>query len=478
MRETFEDKELQILRTAIDNATSISGRKLLQSEAIKKIIEILENFLRTHKTLCYGGTAINNILPEQYRFYNKNIEIPDYDFFSPHAMEYARDLANIYYKAGYEEVEAKSGVHTGTYKVYVNFIPIADITFLEDQLFKNIYKKAIKINAINYCPPNFLRMAMYQELSRPMGDVSRWEKVLKRIILLNNNFPLRGLSCKNQDFQRPYEGNSIDQDKIYEVTKNSFINQGLVFFGGFASALYSKYMHYKERKQISNIPDFDVISENPETSSKILKEQLNYEGFKNVKINKKHPIGEYVDVHYEIVVNNDVIAFIYKSTACHSYNIIAINGQKIKVATIDTILSFYLIFIYANRPYYDENRLLCIAEYLFRVQLNNRLQQKGLLKRFSVTCYGKQQTLEDMREEKSKIYSKVKDNTLSRESKLYTSNFFRYIPKDLFDASSNNLTTKSNKSNKSIKATKATKANKANKLIKKGVRRTKKYKKY
>ena len=71
MAETFEDKELQILRDAVDNATSLSGIKLAQSETIKKIIGILETFLRTHKTLCYGGTAINNILPEQYRFYNK-----------------------------------------------------------------------------------------------------------------------------------------------------------------------------------------------------------------------------------------------------------------------------------------------------------------------------------------------------------------------------------------------------------------------
>ena len=473
MKETFEEKELQILRNAIDNATSISGRKLVQSESIKKIIGILESFLRTHKTLCYGGTAINNILPEQYRFYNKDIEIPDYDFFSPLAMEYARDLANIYYKAGYEEVEAKSGVHTGTYKVYVNFIPIADITYMENNLFKNIYNKSIKINAINYCPPNFLRMGMYLELSRPMGDVSRWEKVLKRIILLNNHFPLRGQSCKNQDFQRHYEGHDNKQAQIYEITKTSFVNQGLVFFGGFASVLYSKYMPYKERIQVSNIPDFDVLSEDPETSSKILKEQLNYEGFKNVTINKKQPIGEYVDVHYEIVVNKDVIAFIYKSTACHNYNIIAINGQKIKVATIDTILSFYLIFIYANRPYYDENRLLCIAEYLFKVQLNNRLQQKGLLRRFSVLCYGKQQTLEDMKEEKSKIYSLVKDNIISRDSKLYNSNFFRYIPKEVLDASFNKIEFSRSSRHTKAKSNKRTKA-KSNKRTKaKSKKRTK-----
>jgi hypothetical protein len=455
MKESYEEKELKILRNAIDNATYIIGKKLVQSDTIKNIISILETFLRTHKILCYGGTAVNNILPEQYRFYNKNIEIPDYDFFSPYAMEYARDLANIYYKAGYEEVEAKSGVHSGTYKVFVNFVPIADITLLDKKLFQNVSKKAIKINGINYCPPNFLRMAMYLELSRPMGDVSRWEKVLKRISLLNKNYPLKGILCDKQDFQRKYEGKEEDQAAIYEITRTSFINQGLVFFGGYASTLYSKYMPYKERKQISNIPDFDVLSENPQESATILKEQLIYEGYKNVKIFKKQPIGEYVDIHYEVIVNNDVIAFIYKPTACHSYNIININGQKIKVASIDTILSFYLIFIYANRPYYDENRLLCIAEYLFKVQLKNRLQQKGLLRRFSVLCYGKQKTLEDMREEKAKLYAKIKTNEVSRNSKLYNMNFFRYIPKEDYD----------------IK-------NKSKKNIKKHAKRTKKRKNY
>ena len=455
MKESYEEKELKILRNAIDNATYISGKKLVQSDTIKNIIEILETFLRTHKILCYGGTAVNNILPEQYRFYNKNIEIPDYDFFSPYAMEYARDLANIYYKAGFEEVEAKSGVHSGTYKVFVNFVPIADITLIDNKLFQNISKKAIKINGINYCPPNFLRMAMYVELSRPMGDVTRWEKVLKRIILLNKNYPLKGILCDKQDFQRKYEGTHDDETKIYEITRTSFINQGLVFFGGYASTLYSKYMPYKERKQISNIPDFDVLSENPESSATILKEQLIYEGYKNIKIFKKQPIGEYVDVHYEIIVNNDAIAFIYKPTACHSYNLININGQKIKVASIDTILSFYLIFIYANRPYYDENRLLCIAEYLFKVQLKNRLQQKGLLRRFSVLCYGKQKTLEDMREEKAKLYAKVRTQEISRKSKLYNMNFFRYIPKEEYDE-----------------------INKSRKNKKNGVTHTKKYKNY
>ena len=89
---SFQEKELKILREAVDEATSILGQKMAQSPDILSIIQILEEFIRTNKCLCYGGTAINNILPEQDRFYNRNIEIPDYDFFSPFALDYAKKL--------------------------------------------------------------------------------------------------------------------------------------------------------------------------------------------------------------------------------------------------------------------------------------------------------------------------------------------------------------------------------------------------
>ena len=75
------------------------------------MIEIVENFIRKKKLICYGGTAINNLLPLQDQFYNKDIEIPDYDFFSSTPVDDAKELADIYYQHGYEEVEAKAGQH-------------------------------------------------------------------------------------------------------------------------------------------------------------------------------------------------------------------------------------------------------------------------------------------------------------------------------------------------------------------------------
>ena len=429
-KEKLEEKEISLLRDAVDTITYKSGKRLLDNENIKKILNILEDFLQSNKTLCYGGTAINNILPENDRFYNRNVELPDYDFFSPYAMEYSKKLANIYYKNGFIEVEAKSGVHTGTYKVYVNFLPIADITYLEPKLFFSLLKNSIKINAINYCPPNFLRMALYQELSRPNGDISRWEKLLKRLILLNKNYPLKGFNCNDLNFQRNFEGKNSDGIKIYNIVKKSIINQGLVFFGGFALSIYKNYMPKYHKKNILYIPDFDVLCIDSLKSSKIIKEQLHYEGYKNVKIIKKKPIGEYIKQHYEIIVNKDTIAFLYETNACHSFNKITINNESIKIATIDTILSLYLIFIYANRNYYNINRLLCMSEYLLNLQIKNRLSQKGILRRFTYNCYGYQKTLEDLRGEKSDIYNRLKLKENFKNSKEYKENFFRYIPNE------------------------------------------------
>ena len=174
---SFEDCELAILRTAVDKIDKQEGEKLLKNPEIKEIIKIVEEFLVDRKLVCYGGTAINALLPPDDQFYDMNIELPDYDFFSPTALKDARDLADIYHKKGFTNVEAKSGIHVGTFKVFVNFIPVADITEIVPELFRVIKKTSVPISGIHYTSPNYLRMLMYLELSRPMGDSSRWEKI-------------------------------------------------------------------------------------------------------------------------------------------------------------------------------------------------------------------------------------------------------------------------------------------------------------
>ena len=423
---SFQECELAIVRQAVDKAEKIQGQKAVQTDEIKHIIGILEGFLRLKECVCYGGTAINNILPKQEQFYDKTVEIPDYDFYTPHALDYSKKLVDLYIENGFEEVEAKSAQHHNTYKVFVNFIPIADVSYMPKELFQSIKKEAIRVAGILYAPPNFLRMGMYLELSRPSGDVSRWEKVMKRLTLLNKNYPLKSYNCEKIDFQRTMENTKIS-DTLYENIKQTFIDQDVVFFGGYALTLYSQYMPKNLKKKLLKVPDFDVLSEEPLLTAQIVKERLGDINIRNVKIIKREGVGEIIAPNYEIRVGKDTVAFIYFPIACHSYNILKEGGYEVKVATLDTMLSFWLAFLYANKPYYDKNRILCMATYLFNVQQKNRLNQKGLLKRFSLKCIGHQDTIEEMRAEKAKKFQELKKNRNASEFEEW---FLRYRPID------------------------------------------------
>lgn len=426
---TFDDCELSILRMAVDKAEEKIAKRVVNSDDIKNIIKIVEDFIRQKNLICYGGTAINNILPSEDQFYNKELEVPDYDFFTINALDDAKELADIYYKKGFTDVEAKAGQHHGTYKVFVNYIPVADITFLPKQIFNSLKKDAIRVGGILYTPPNYLRMSMYLELSRPAGDISRWEKVMKRLSLLNKHYPITNVNCNEVEFQRDME-NKTYEDEIYDNVRNTLVNQGVVFFGGYAISLYSQYMPKNLQHKLEKIADFDVLSNDPETTAQITKERLKDIGVKNTKIIKRQPVGEVIPEHYEVKIGSDTVVIIYKPIACHSYNILNIKGQKVKIATVDTMLSFYLAFLYADRPYYNEflERILCMSKFLFDVQQKNRLEQKGLLRRFSITCYGHQESVEEIRAHKAAKHKEIKQKGDKNQMEEW---FLNYKPDDI-----------------------------------------------
>jgi hypothetical protein len=118
--------------------------------------------------------------------------------------------------------------------------------------------------------------------------------------------------------------------------------------------------------------------------------------------------------------------------ACYSFNTIKedddSNTTKVRIATIDTMLSLYLAFLYANKPYYDPDRIVCMAKYLYDVQQRNLLKQKGLLRRFTITCYGRQPSVEEMRAEKARKFNELKNK---RGTRLYEEWFLNYRPANI-----------------------------------------------
>lgn len=423
-REDFLELQREELNKAVSKVMDRAAEALTQNPRIKKIMRIVEKFLKDKKLVCYGGTAINNILPAESRFYDPVHELPDYDFFSPTALEHAKELADIYEKDGFDNVVAKAGMHFGTYKVFVNFVPVADITQIPVELDAALRSEAIKRNGIYYAPPHYLQMAMYLELSRPDGDVSRWPKVLDRLILLNDEYPLEKAGCGLDDILgRQFEGSEKDQRKIHRTLRNALIDEEAVFFGAYAATLYDSYLPPSCRSTKSYQPDFDVLCEDiAEVGAKIQK-LLADKGFEATLI-EHEGFGEIMSDHIEVRVGQDSVAFLYTPLACHNYNTIVVNGRKVRVATIDTMLSLYLAFTFANRPYHDRERIFCMAKYMFEVQLASDIGRRGPFKRFSTDCLGHQERLEDILQHKAAKHAELK----SKKGKEYEQWFLRYEP--------------------------------------------------
>jgi len=422
---SFEDCELALLRHAVEETEEINEKKLLTHE-VMEIISILKIFMVKKKVICYGGTAINNILPKKVQFYSED-QIPDFDFFSKTPLNDTKELADIYYKKGFKSVEAKSGVHYGTFKVFVNYIPIADITYLEKGVFDSIIKECIIIDGIQYAPPNYLRRSMFSELSRPNGDVSRWEKVFTRLKLLNEYYPLK---IKEDCLKGKKDSLKINQE-TFNLVLETLIHWDVVFFGGYAFNLYSEYSKNKKIKQLSSdFPHFDVISEDYEEIAQNLLEMLKQNKIKG-QIKKNQEFGDIIPENIEILIGGKTIVCIYKAVTCYSYNelLLTAGNNIIKIASIDTILSFYLAFIYANNKMYDKERILCMAGILFEIEQEYRTEKTGLLKRFSVECYGKQKTLTDIRVEKAEKYNELISKKGSKEYEFW---FLKYKPDDIY----------------------------------------------
>lgn len=439
----IEDKELEMLNETIDEIEKTQGMKRVASDDMKRIINIVEEFIRTEKLICYGGTAINNILPKEEQFYDKLVDIPDYDVFSKDALKKAKLLADTFYKAGFRSIQAKSGVHPGTFKVFVDFIPVADITYLDPKLFNIISKEAIIIDGIRYAPPNYLRMEMYKELSRPESDITRWEKVLTRLNVLNRIYPITNSKCNLESFKTDFERrNTFDEPdtgspvnrgeayykKLYGVIKNNMIKQGVVFFGCYAMTMYGKYMDETKLSSLLNVPDFDVLSENPEVCCETLKNVLLKSGFRNITINKKIGYGEIISGYYEVIVDGESVCFIYETLSCHNYNTIIVRNQSIKIASMDTMSNLFLAMYYSKQPKHNQERILCMTQYLSELQMKNRLTKKGILKRFSSDCYGYQETLQEVNLNRELLFKKFKRDRVKKSNLDYQKYFMKYTP--------------------------------------------------
>jgi hypothetical protein len=405
--------ELALLESAADLAQDILDKDAASDQSILFAIKIVEGFLRRRGRICYGGQAINAHLPNGMKFYDAKKNIPDYDFLTPDADADIKEIVADFRQEGYKNISVRMGMHEGTTKVYVDYIPVADVTAVNPDLYGILHKRSEKIGGINYIDVNTLRMMMYLELSRPRGEVKRWSKVYERLSLLNAAKPIHNGRCADEmGLGTPHGKYSIGSD-VFETIVDFIIHNRRVLIGASVIDYYKKQLSHT-RKTIkhwlfSNKKPLIFYSPNMKADLDEIANRID----KKVHIEYIDSVGEFIPKVGLLYIGGTakegprrLVAAAIQESACHSYNTVGLyyknEEQIMRIGSLDTLATLYLSL--GLLPVIEKKLhapLLCMAQTIVELGIRNRKRHGSKRIPFiSLRCEGHQPRMQSLLREK------------------------------------------------------------------------------
>ncbi len=399
------EKQLNKVKNIIDDAQAIQDYKSAHNPEILLALSVLEEFLRKRRRICYGGQAINAYLPKKYQFYTEN-DLPDYDFFSPTQDADIDDLIAMFYEKGFKEIAVRLSVHGGTKKVYVNYTAVADVTQIDPYVFKKLSEKARAFNGIYYADPDFLRMMMYLEISRPAGEVARWEKVYERLLLLNTFSPPK--KCKYSVSKKTVLTPQERLNLIQTIAAKNQVICGLDVYSAIKSIKKVKTMKWFVKREPMIAYSGSLIDDANFYRDYFQKLKPKVE----VKVEVGQEVGEIVPPIAIIRVGGKPVLVLIQETACHSYVTLRVKeGFELKLASIDTLITLY--FSMAYHPELEAllaKPLNCLVYemVLFSISQRSHFTGREGVPFLSITCSGHQKSLATLFKERDILKKKLK----------------------------------------------------------------------
>lgn len=415
-------KQIQALEAAAAEADELIKYDSAHNPEIQYALDIITKFLQRKGRVCYGGTAINAILPRSLKFYDPQKDLPDYDFFTPNPESDIQEIVKDLQQAGFPDVVERVGIHEGTHKIMVNFVPVADISTLDPELYKVMYRRSIEKNGIHYADADILRMLMYLELSRPRGQVERWSKVYERLILLNEAFPPKVCRTKVPDLVNRVTLPLVLRKALLEyVIKNKRILMGAEVITMY-DWLLSKSRKFKPTMTwfLKKNGMIVFISPEAERDALRLKEIFANEEITIVELDAK---GELVPQRFVVSYRKMPFVEILQEVACHSYVSFKLPREgELHVASLETLTTFY----YALALFTKDEKVLqfymtCLCQKL--VEMTEVLHRRGNIGRipaFSIQCSGYQKGYATLLKEKFERIAREKKRLKSMKRRQKT----------------------------------------------------------
>jgi hypothetical protein len=345
---------------------------------IKNVFNIIKDFIRERKRIIYGGYAQNSLIKMKNPndvFYKEN-HIADMEFYSPDPIGDLIDLVDLLHKKGFKYCDGKEGVHSETYKVYVNFNNYCDITYMHPSIkCPTIYDKEENLLMAH---PHYMLIDAYRVYTDPMTSYFRLTKTFTRFNKLLKYYPLDEEMLYNHS-----QTKENDNELLRFIRKNILHNSKLIIIGQYA---YNQLMKISKAPSsyLHNVDYYEVISTDYNNDIAKITNILNKY---NIKIKKYHPYFQFFDKSTEFYVDNKMVLRVYNSNdRCIVYR----KSEKKRVL----FGSYMLLFMYTLIHYIKENKYgsmligLLKARNKYLDKYNKTVLDKTIFQEFTFSCIG------------------------------------------------------------------------------------------
>lgn len=344
---------------------------MLNYEKYSSLFDDAYEFLAKKRVLLYGGTALNELMPEPRKFYEP-YALPDIDVLSPDAKKIAHDMVNLYSKNKHQANTFTEALHQGTYKVYSDGIQIADITQCDITVYDMLRKKSIiGRNNIQIISPQYIRMTLHKLFSQP-NDAHRWSKIYERLKSYYKTFPIVSShsikSAKDND-----DDINADIDAIVQS-----MPEETVFLGK------REVMMLLGRKTPIEFPFPPLLALTDQDLSHVVAKIRR--DVKNISVSKIYEADHFVPSHVILSVDNKPMGIIFRLSSCVAFNQLK---NKPRVAGIHTMIDMFLSMSMSRYRHFQKAKpfLESLSDELARVQQSNKSRRK-LLNQFGLVCHG------------------------------------------------------------------------------------------
>ncbi len=332
----------------------------IESVPDRMVHQIVADYIKKHKLKLYGGTAINKYIGRKDKFYTR-AQLPDYDVYSDKPWFHAKAIVDELYAAGYQYVDAHKGLHYGTIKVFANFWPVADVTFLPTKMLKKVPTQ--KKDGFEIVDPRYLFIDMYRELAIPYDDPSRWGKVAYRQKLLQE---WAAPKYRVKQCQKSFKG-TVDEalTPVLGAIDHFAKKYKLLYYGPSA---YNTYIDAGDGDHYLSADTRELLTDDLETTTTGLLRELKSSHTGEFYTEEEYYMHKVFNKHSNLIVwvNKDVeytVAMLTEMDTCVPYKYMG--GRYI--VSID-YLKYELYFRMSVVEAKEVNVLSCVIRYLNVIQ--------------------------------------------------------------------------------------------------------------